>query len=274
MNHSTILRPVLLACLFLLAAVAMQAQPQWRFHLAFEDGTGARDTIWFVYDTTATQGWGPGEVDHGLGEGGVTMDLGVFNVWMWNWDGDSTKTLAYPYTVFPWHGEVEMHSFNYQYPITIRWDRSLFHAEYLPNPDSINTAIMNGQYFYWYGNMPFPGVHSLLEEDSVVVLDLGEPLFPTALYVNHHTNTTGISGRDRDPLNIYQENDRLQVSVPGGVIQEMFVLDLSGRIVHGTVSTESVGGVALHAWPAGLYIVRVRTSTNTWYHGKFIKVAP
>jgi hypothetical protein len=35
-------------------AVAATAQPTWRFHLAFEDGTGAKDTIWFVFDTTAT----------------------------------------------------------------------------------------------------------------------------------------------------------------------------------------------------------------------------
>lgn len=260
-------------CASLLACTAA-AQPQWRFHLAFEDGTGARDTIWFVYDVSATQGWGPGEVDHDLGEGRVEMDLNAFNVWMWNWDGDSTKTLAYPYSVFPWHGEVEIHGFNYQYPIIIRWDRSLFHAEYLSNPDSINTAVMNGQYFYWYGNMPFPGVHSLLEEDSVVVLDLGEPLFPTALYVNHHTNTTGISGRDRDPLNIFLESGWLQVSAEGGPIMEMFVLDLSGRTMHHSVPMKPLAGVALHSWPAGLYIVRVRTSNNIWHHGKFIKMAP
>jgi len=35
-----------------------QAQPQWRFHLAFEDAIGAKDTLWFLYDTTATLGGG------------------------------------------------------------------------------------------------------------------------------------------------------------------------------------------------------------------------
>lgn len=262
-------RHLLSALCAILFACTAAAQPQWRFHLAFEDGTGARDTIWFIWDTTATMG-----LDTHLGQGSVQMDLDVFNVWMYNPASDSTKTLAYPYSSFPWHGEQPIHGFNYQYPITIRWDRSLFQAEYLPNPDTINTAVMNGQYFYWYGNMPFPGVHSLLEEDSVVVLDLGEPLFPTALYVNHHITTTGIPERGMGPLNMNQANGWLQVTAPDGLIKEMFVLDFSGRIVHVSASTESVGRVALHAWPTGLYMVRVRTSTNKWHHGKFIKMAP
>jgi hypothetical protein len=48
----------------LLGTLQIHAQPQWRFHLAFEDATGAKDTLWFIYDTTATIGW-----DSHLGEG-------------------------------------------------------------------------------------------------------------------------------------------------------------------------------------------------------------
>ena len=58
-------------------AVAAAAQPTWRFHLAFEDGTGARDTIWFVFDTTATNS--AGMVDEHLGEGAEVVGL--------NWTG-------------------------------------------------------------------------------------------------------------------------------------------------------------------------------------------
>jgi hypothetical protein len=32
----------------------LQAQQPWRFHIAFEDGTGARDTLWMIFDNTAT----------------------------------------------------------------------------------------------------------------------------------------------------------------------------------------------------------------------------
>ncbi|MBS1569770.1 MAG: hypothetical protein JST45_10040 [Bacteroidetes bacterium] len=72
-----------LILLFALAfAYTATAQPTWRFHLAFEDGTGARDTIWFVFDTTATLG--SGVPDYELGEGAVQMDLDSFNVWILN----------------------------------------------------------------------------------------------------------------------------------------------------------------------------------------------
>ena len=49
----------ILALVVLALSLTTIAQPTWRFHLAFEDGTGARDTIWMVYDTTATLGSNP-----------------------------------------------------------------------------------------------------------------------------------------------------------------------------------------------------------------------
>jgi hypothetical protein len=42
---------------FLLALTfccSITAQPQWKFHIAYEDATGAKDTIWLIWDTTAT----------------------------------------------------------------------------------------------------------------------------------------------------------------------------------------------------------------------------
>ncbi|MEI2419331.1 hypothetical protein V6O07_03590, partial [Arthrospira platensis SPKY2] len=53
--HRTMKPLHLLSCLaLLLGTLHVSAQPQWRFHLAFEDAIGAKDTIWFVYDTTAS----------------------------------------------------------------------------------------------------------------------------------------------------------------------------------------------------------------------------
>lgn len=94
-------RNLLLALAFTLA-VAAAAQPTWRFHLAFEDGAGASDTIWMVYDTAATTGsdFNP-QVVYSLGEGATPIDHTSFNVWTWNWDGDSTKTHAFPYSQYP-----------------------------------------------------------------------------------------------------------------------------------------------------------------------------
>lgn len=260
----------------MLLRVPAQCQPQWRFHLAFEDATGARDTIWHVWDASATIGsdFDP-QVDYELGEGAVELSLDEFNVWVYNWDGDSTKTKAIPYeNWFPMFPGPEICGFNYQYPITIRWDRSLFHADYLPVPDTINTAWFSGQYFYWYGNTPFPGVHSLLEEDSVVVLDLGEPLFPTALLLNHQVSTLDIPERESVTIKLSQMDGWLWVSGESALIQELLVSDLSGRTMHRSAPAAPTWRVDLHSWPTGLFIMRARTNDNTWHHAKFTKAAP
>ena len=76
------------------------AQPQWKFHIAFEDATGAKDTIWLVYDTTAH---GTLPTDTLLGEGKVVIDYSKFNVYIFNYDNDTTKTFALPYFYFHGH---------------------------------------------------------------------------------------------------------------------------------------------------------------------------
>src|SRR5690606_7963439 len=132
-----------LACAFVLSATA---QPTWRFHLAFEDGAGARDTIWFVYDTTATTGNNQmPTVDYALGEGAVQIDYSEFNVFTWNWNSDTTKTNAWPYNWFPTFQCGTIDAINWIPPMTIRWDTSLFHAPYLPYAQgSIGVARMDG----------------------------------------------------------------------------------------------------------------------------------
>lgn len=259
-------------------AIAAAAQPTWRFHLAFEDGTGARDTVWFVWDTTATQGWNLGDVDYQLGEGACTMDLDAFNVWLMNWDGDSTKTNAFPYSLFPWMGGgvVEIRAFNYQYPVTIRWDRSLLHASFLPNPDTINYAALGGNYFWWMGNMDFPEpAFSILEEDSVVVVeDYGDILFPTHLTITHLVQTIGIHEDRSAQLYIRQWNGQLEVRLSGQTSGQLEVVDVMGRLIHGPHSFSNVAMVPIQSWPDGPYFVRLRSTSNYIHNGKFIKSGP
>src|SRR5437868_898060 len=104
-----------LVLFFSILVGSVAAQPQWKFHVAFEDGIGARDTIWFIWDTTAHDML---PTDTVLGEGAVNFNHNVFNVWIYNYDNDSTKTFALSYGTFPSHG-TQIYAFNYQYPITI-----------------------------------------------------------------------------------------------------------------------------------------------------------
>lgn len=119
---------------------------QWRFPIAFEDAIGAKDTIWCIWDSTAH---GILPVDTTLGEGAFTFNPTDFNVWVYNNDNDSTKTIALPYNG---SFDFQVWSFNYQYPITINWDSTLFHIP-LPMPVGfVNVAFIGNDYFYFVNN--------------------------------------------------------------------------------------------------------------------------
>lgn len=136
------------------------SQAQWKFYVAFEDGIGAKDTLWMVFDTSATFN----NVDTSLNEGSILMDHSKFNVWIYNVNFDSTKTEAVPYTNFPFHGLNNIRAFNYQYPILISWDTSLFRSPILPSQinNYINVAILENDYFWSMNNDPMLQAYNMI----------------------------------------------------------------------------------------------------------------
>lgn len=148
-----------------LLSIALHAQPQWKFPIAFEDGTGARDTIWCIWDSAATGGI-LGQFDSLLHEGPFPFDYSVFNVWITNENYDSTKTLAFP---FNYSLSIAVNAFNYQYPITISWDSSLFHAPGLPLPVGyVNRAVIDNDYFFLINNDPPLQKFNMILDNSVL----------------------------------------------------------------------------------------------------------
>ena len=157
-----------IACLIsilLFVSSSCFAQQQWRFYVAFEDATSAKDTIWLIWDTTATGGV-PGLVDTALGEGAIQFNQAIFNVWVHNDNFDSTKTFAYPYN---YTLATSVFAFNYQYPIIVTWDSSLFHAPYLPMPVGyVNVAGITNNYFYDVNNdPPLHGFNMLWDNNAI-----------------------------------------------------------------------------------------------------------
>ncbi|MBK8500072.1 MAG: hypothetical protein IPL52_14930 [Flavobacteriales bacterium] len=226
------LNRLLLLGVALLAGLSTKAQPTWRFHLAFEDGSGARDTVWFVFDTSATDEG----VDFGLGEGPVTMDLDAFNVWMPNWDGDSTKTFALPYSpYFPAHGAY-VEAFNCVFPVTLRWDTALFHASTLPNPAAIQIAKMDCGHFFLYNNDPGLQAYNMLLDDSVTVALLfpNDFLFPLSVYIDGdaHASATNYTRSISNELVVWPNptNGRTEW-VCKEPLCETLILDASCRVV-------------------------------------------
>ncbi len=163
----TIMKKILLVSGLLLVFVSFQsfAQQQWKFHVAFEDATGARDTIWFIWDTTATL-YG---LDTALGEKPVSLNYSTFNVWTnnkVNFDYDTIKTLAIPYTE---SFETTIEAINFELPITITWDSALLHADWLPPTPVgwVNYARIDNDYFFFWNNNGLAHQYDMTLSDSV-----------------------------------------------------------------------------------------------------------
>ena len=269
-------RTILLALICTLT-LAASAQPTWRFHLAFEDGTGARDTIWFVFDTTATGG--TSEVDEHLGETAVHMNLDAFNVWILNPEYDSTKTSAAPYVGFYPFMSVEIQAFNYTYPITLRWDTALFRLTWLPAPGfPYDGGTMDNEYFFFYENND-PWGHSFIlgRSDSVVVQPPAEYpdmiVFP--LLVNLGLGSTiGTDELQRmDPFHPFPDPGSDKVSIRDAQpIQEVQLRSLDGRLWKVQKGQEKQLELNVPELPNGVYMLRVLRADGTWRQAPWVKV--
>ncbi|HPI85771.1 MAG TPA: T9SS type A sorting domain-containing protein [Bacteroidales bacterium] len=138
-------------------------QQQWKFHLAFEDANYQRDTIWFIWDSTATFHG----IDTALGEMAVELNYSEFNVWIQNFYGDTTKTQALPYN----HTHsTTIGAINFELPIIMTWDSSMFFADYLP-PEPVgwvNSAKLSNDYFFFINNDHLNHVFDMTLTDSII----------------------------------------------------------------------------------------------------------
>ena len=265
-----------LPLLALALAYTTTAQPTWRFHLAFEDGTGARDTIWFVFDTTATNT--TGVVDEQLGEGAVDMDLDLFNVWLFNQQLDSTKTGAVPYLGYFPYLSAEIHAFNYTYPITLRWDTSLFRLPWLPAPGfPYDGGTMDNEYFFFYENND-PWGHSFILgwSDSVVVQPPSDfpdmIVFPLLVNLGLGSTTGTDELHSMAPLRPFPN--------PGGAgftirdvqpIEQVQLCSLDGRLCKVQLGQGKQMELDVPELPDGMYMLRVLRADGTWRQATWVK---
>ncbi|MBS1582995.1 MAG: T9SS type A sorting domain-containing protein [Bacteroidetes bacterium] len=265
----------LLIILAFLAGLGAAAQPQWRFHLAFEDGTGARDTLWLIYDVSATHSTELEVlVDTALGEGRQELSPDRFHVFTLNALGDTTQTSAIPYTYFPRHAMTNIGAFNWELPMTIRWDTSLFHAPYLPDTDGgIGVARMDGEYFFFFNNHPLMHAYDMLMDDSVVVSDDHGYLFPIYLMLGPDDgNGIGVEERAGSSPALQACYDPAAGSLilhglPGNSAVEVF--DLLGHRVAYAAGLGTGAALVLPGLSPGIYSVRASTRDRRVHHAKF-----
>lgn len=200
--------------LIFLFPFTMSAQQQWKFHIAFEDATGARDTVWMVYDTTAHTST---PVDFTLGEGHYNFDYTKFNVFFYNTQNDSTKVFALPYTLFPYHG-MGIYAFNYQLPLILRWDTSLFHAPYLPFAQGFfNSNVLRNDYFSFVNNDMDLHAFNMLIEDSCIAPSFSwgsQDHFPVHLSLSYDP-TLNVNKPSLNLFNIFPTLSNSEIYIQG-----------------------------------------------------------
>jgi hypothetical protein len=254
---------------------AAQAQPQWRFHLAFEDGSGAKDTLWFIYDTSATTGSvGNPVVDYDLGEGAVEMLPGTFNVFLINWDFDSTKTLAWPYTWYPYFETGNtIEAINWVPPMTLRWDTSLFHAPYLPyEQGSFGAALMDGLGFTDVSNGPGFGIFDMLIADSVTVSQFADFLFPFSVYFGQDSGLGLFEEQVPARVRPWPNPATANLYLGGhGVFSSVRVVDMAGRTVRYITDHPAATPIDIEALAVGRYIVQAMTEQGFQLNTSFVK---
>jgi hypothetical protein len=248
------------------------AQPQWKFHIAFEDATGAKDTIWLIWDTTATFG-----IDTQFNEQAQPINYSVFNVFTGNVNGDTTKTQALPHPHAS--NNVEVHAINYQYPITISWDSSLFHAPGLPPPVGyVNNAWIGNNYFFIVNNCP-PCQHFNMLIDNQAFAPAfwwgSQSQFPMSFVIMRDI-TIGIDELviATDKINIVPNptTDAFTINSTYEII-EFLMLSSDGRIVlKSAASVKPVNSVTVQvaSIKPGLYQLIYTNIKNQTYHEKII----
>lgn len=255
------------------------AQQPWRFHIAFEDGTGQRDTLWMVFDTTATNG-----IDYQLGEGPAQYDPNVFNVFRYNMNFDSTKVKASPYSMYPYIGTDNIFAINYNYPIIIRWDTSLFHASYLPVEPLMNWAIMAGNYAFFVLpiDLTSPYLHTinLFNKDNLFCPeDTGGPtqleLFGDLGFGFGFDPYLSISTYYAKNISIFPNPSSGQININcNEIITSYSISDISGKTEYAE-SFDSPRYLENYEIPhqnltSGMYIIKLINPKNQNYYEKFI----
>jgi hypothetical protein len=262
------MKQVIFFLYLLLVPLLSGAQSQWRFHIAFEDATGAKDTIWMVYDTTAHFSM---PIDTLLNEGATQIDNSIFNVFVLNPNSDTTKTSALPYSEYPYFG-IEIYGINYVHPMTISWDTALFRSPVLPNfPfDHINKAYMSNDYFFFVNNDPFSHQFNMTLDNSVSAPSFSwQPMthFPLSIAFSYqHVSIKSIVQKESK---VYPTivSSYFYVRNPGSLIRSIDIIHIDGKII----KTENLDGkeierIDLYDLSNGVYFISFTSKDSNTKH--------
>lgn len=248
-------------CIAVYSSLFSQEEPDWKFYLAFEDATGAKDTVWIAMDEEGTF-----EQDVQFGEVPQNMNEDEFHVYF-SLDTGKSDIFVLP-LVLPGL-EALVNAENHTYPITLSWDTTLFNAPILMNsPEGpVINPLLDNAYF-------FPGYNMLFEESVEM------PTFWWGSQEHFPLWVTFFRGFG-DPLSLTDNEGKSKFNVSPNPVQNVLTLqnaesvksirifDMNGRVVSESDYTNlQVDVSALHE---GIYLLEIGTPTGSSVV-KFIKV--
>lgn len=243
--------------------------PQFKFHLAFEDATGAKDTVWLILDTLATLG-----SDAIFGEIPVSLPTDTFQVYIELGVNDTRKISAVP-TLYE-SGGFQILAQNYVYPLTMYWDTSLIYNNNLPF--TINYAYLDNDWFFFNNDGTLIYLFNMMNTDSVELPKFyywSEEQFP----INFSFNVSSGVGIKEDKFNastisVFPNPTQTQLLVQlneniNGVAK-LKLMDIRGTILKQFVVSTDRTFVDVSDLPSGVYVIEVLNGKFS-YREKIIK---
>jgi hypothetical protein len=261
---------LILFTLFLTSYTLLKAQePDFKFHLAFEDATGAKDTVWFIWDSTATNGY-----DIALGEMPISLTPNVFQVYFQLGLNDTGKVRAKPMNNTLSGASIEAQ--NYVYPIILRWDSSLFSNNNLPF--IINQAYLDNEWFFLNNNWGANHLFNMLVTDSVDLPKFyygSEEQFPMSFSFGYDPSlNTSIKYNLKNKLSIYPNpvNDYLQIKIlKEKTPYTIQFFDLKGSCVMQQAIKDNNNKINIELLPKGVYFLKIFNEKSSTIQ-KIIKI--
>lgn len=172
-------------------------QPQWVFPLYFEDYNGDKDTLYFAYDSSATNivSFPPDTFDLRFGEGFVLLDTSKFTA-AFQGIGDSIRKVI----AVPGLPSENILLYNVRMPFTIKWIDTLFYDSLLPVPSLYPYPNLMAE--MWCADLP-PYVNCptnfplcIVAEDPLSYCNGAMPNVMDSMFFDNDTNYVGFYGFD------------------------------------------------------------------------------
>ena len=233
-----------------------------------------RDTVWLIWDTTAN--WML-PVDTQLYENRCNINYSQMNVFTFNWENDSCKATALPYSYFPEHA-IEIWAINVQYPLTISWDTSLFHAPFLPADSNsfINVAYLSNSYFFFHGNDPLvEGYNMLIDNSANAPSIIGGSQFPLYVFIKNASliNIDEKTKNKNISTNIIDDYLYINSKIK---INEICIYSIDGKLKYKNKMDDFYPqeriSIPLKYFANGIYLIYVQTMNKNIEYEKFIKM--